>query len=119
MTLEQGLIFVILVASMGLFIWGRWRHDVVALGALLACVIVGLVPEREAFAGFGHPAVITVACVLVLSHGLQRTGAVSRLAQRLLPSGAGVLLSIAALTGLGALLSAFMNGAFCRPMTYW
>nr|WP_059390805.1 SLC13 family permease [Pseudomonas toyotomiensis] len=109
MTLEQGLIFVILVASMGLFIWGRWRHDVVALGALLACVIVGLVPEREAFAGFGHPAVITVACVLVLSHGLQRTGGVSRLAQRLLPSGAGVLLSIAALTGLGALLSAFMN----------
>jgi di/tricarboxylate transporter len=94
---------------MGLFIWGRWRHDVVALGALLACVIAGLVPEREAFTGFGHPAVITVACVLVLSHGLQRTGAVSRLAQRLLPSGAGVLLSIAALTSLGALLSAFMN----------
>ncbi|WP_275545544.1 MULTISPECIES: SLC13 family permease [unclassified Pseudomonas] len=109
MNLEQGQIFIILLASMGLFIWGRWRHDVVALGALLACVIVGLVPEREAFTGFGHPAVITVACVLVLSHGLQRTGAVSRLAQRLLPSGAGVLLSIAALTGLGALLSAFMN----------
>lgn len=109
MTLEQGQIFVILVASMGLFIWGRWRHDVVALGALLACVIAGLVPDREAFAGFGHPAVITVACVLVLSHGLQRTGAVNRLAQRLLPSGAGVLLSITALTSLGALLSAFMN----------
>ncbi|MBH3340649.1 SLC13 family permease [Pseudomonas mendocina] len=109
MNLEQSQIFIILLASMGLFIWGRWRHDVVALGALLACVIVGLVPEREAFTGFGHPAVITVACVLVLSHGLQRTGAVSRLAQRLLPSGAGVLLSIAALTGLGALLSAFMN----------
>ncbi|HBZ95161.1 MAG TPA: SLC13 family permease [Pseudomonas sp.] len=109
MNLEQGQIFIILLASMGLFIWGRWRHDVVALGALLACVIVGLVPESEAFTGFGHPAVITVACVLVLSHGLQRTGAVSRLAQRLLPSGAGVLLSIAALTGLGALLSAFMN----------
>lgn len=109
MTLEQGQIFVILIASMGLFIWGRWRHDVVALGALLACVIAGLVPEREAFAGFGHPAVITVACVLVLSHGLQRTGAVNRLAQRLLPSGAGVLTSITALTSLGALLSAFMN----------
>ena len=109
MKLEQGQIFVILIASMGLFIWGRWRHDVVALGALLACVIAGLVPEREAFAGFGHPAVMTVACVLVLSHGLQRTGAVNRLAQRLLPSGAGVLLSITALTSLGALLSAFMN----------
>lgn len=109
MTFEQGLIFAILIASMGLFIWGRWRHDVVALGALLACVVVGLVPDRDAFAGFGHPAVITVACVLVLSHGLQRTGAVNRLAQRLLPSGAGALVSIAALTSLGALLSAFMN----------
>ncbi|PKQ41373.1 SLC13 family permease [Pseudomonas sp. YY-1] len=109
MTFEQGLIFAILIASMGLFIWGRWRHDVVALGALLACVIVGIVPDRDAFAGFGHPAVITVACVLVLSHGLQRTGAVNRLAQRLLPSGAGALVSIAALTSLGALLSAFMN----------
>ncbi|MCW1935595.1 SLC13 family permease [Pseudomonas sp. MDMC_285] len=101
MTFEQGLIFAILIASMGLFIWGRWRHDVVALGALLACVIVGIVPDRDAFAGFGHPAVITVACVLVLSHGLQRTGAVNRLAQRLLPSGAGALVSIAALTSLG------------------
>src|SRR5574343_484859 len=70
MTLEQGQIFVILIASMGLFIWVHCRHDVVSLGALLACVIAGLVPEREAFAGFGHPAVITVACVLVLSHGL-------------------------------------------------
>ncbi|RRV29142.1 sodium-coupled transporter [Pseudomonas sp. o96-267] len=109
MTFEQSLIFAILIASMGLFIWGRWRHDVVALGALLACVIVGIVPDRDAFAGFGHPAVITVACVLVLSHGLQRTGAVNRLAQRLLPSGAGALVSIAALTSLGALLSAFMN----------
>jgi di/tricarboxylate transporter len=109
MTLDQGLIFAILVASMGLFIWGRWRHDVVALGALLACVIAGLVPEREAFVGFGHPAVITVACVLVLSYGLQSSGAVNRLAQRLLPGNAGVLASIAALTGLGALLSAFMN----------
>lgn len=109
MTQEQGLIFAILVATMGLFLWGRWRHDIVALGALLACVITGLVPDQQAFAGFGHPAVITVACVLVLSFGLQRTGAVDAMAQRVLPANAGPMLSIAALTGLGALLSAFMN----------
>ncbi|MBU0900959.1 MAG: SLC13 family permease [Gammaproteobacteria bacterium] len=109
MTQDQGLIFAILAATMGLFLWGRWRHDIVALGALLACVITGLVPDQEAFAGFGHPAVITVACVLVLSFGLQRTGAVDAMAQRLLPANAGPMLSIAALTGLGALLSAFMN----------
>ncbi|WP_172148896.1 MULTISPECIES: SLC13 family permease [Pseudomonas] len=109
MTQDQGLIFAILAATIGLFIWGRWRHDVVALAALLACVLVGLVPDEQAFHGFGHPAVITVACVLVLSHGLQVTGVIDALAQRMLPSNAGPMLSIAALTGLGALLSAFMN----------
>ncbi|WP_439860071.1 SLC13 family permease [Pseudomonas sp. MBLB4136] len=109
MTQDQGLIFAILAATMGLFLWGRWRHDIVALGALLACVITGLVPDQQAFVGFGHPAVITVACVLVLSFGLQRTGAVDAMAQRILPANAGPMLSIAALTGLGAVLSAFMN----------
>lgn len=109
MNQDQGLIFAILAATVGLFFWGRWRHDIVALAALLACVITGLVPDERAFAGFGHPAVITVACVLVLSHGLQVTGVVDAMAQRLLPTQAGPMLSIAALTGLGALLSAFMN----------
>jgi di/tricarboxylate transporter len=109
MTHDQGLLFAILVATVALFVWGRWRHDVVALGALLTCVLVGLIPDDQAFSGFGHPAVITVACVLVLSHGLQVTGVVDALAQRVLPSDAGPMLSIAALTGLGALLSAFMN----------
>ena len=55
---------------MGMFLWGRWRHDLVALGSLLICVFTGLVPGNEAFSGFGHPAVITVACVLVLGYGL-------------------------------------------------
>ena len=109
MTQDQGFIFAILAATMALFIWGRWRHDVVALGALLSCVLVGLVPDAQAFAGFGHPAVITVACVLVLSHGLRITGAVNALARRLLPKKPGPVLAIATLTGLGALLSAFMN----------
>lgn len=109
MSQDQGLIFAILAVTVGLFLWGRWRHDIVALAALLACVIAGLVPDEQAFAGFGHPAVITVACVLVLSFGLQSTGAVDALAQRVLPANAGPVLAIAALTALGALLSAFMN----------
>jgi di/tricarboxylate transporter len=109
MTQQQISILLILLATIGLFLWGRWRHDMVALASLLACVALGLVPSAEAFAGFGHPAVITVACVLVLSNGLQRTGAVHMLAQRVLPVSAGPLLGIAALTSLGAVLSAFMN----------
>lgn len=109
MTQDQGLITAILVATVALFLWGRFRHDMVALAALLAATLVGLVPGAAAFAGFGHPAVITVACVLVLSRGLQTTGAVDILARRLLPATAGRTVSLAALMGLGAALSGFMN----------
>jgi di/tricarboxylate transporter len=109
MAFEQLLILVILVATVACFLWGRWRHDMVAVGALLACVFTGLVPYAEAFAGFAHPAVVTVACVLVLSHGLQTSGAVDALTRRVLPAKSGPTLSIFMLTALGALLSAFMN----------
>lgn len=109
MNLDQGLIFAILAATVALFLWGRWRHDMVAAASLLACVAAGLVPFGDAFAGFGHPAVITVACVLVLSQALQNTGAVDALARRAMPAKAGPTLSIAAITGLAAVLSAFMN----------
>jgi len=109
MTAEQIQILAILAATIGLFLWGRWRHDIVALACLLACVFTGLVPSDQAFSGFGHPAVITVGCVLILSWGLQSTGAVDLLAQRALPKSAGPMLTIAAITSLGAALSAFMN----------
>jgi len=72
-------------------------------------VIVGLVPADEAVAGFSHPAVVTVACVLILSSALLHTGVVDLLAQRVLPTEAGPTITIAALVGLAALLSSFMN----------
>lgn len=103
------MIAAILAATVGLFIWGRWRHDIVASAALLSCVFLGLVPSEDAFSGFAHPAVITVACVLVLSHGLQITGAVNALARKFLPSSGGPALSILAISALGSVLSGFMN----------
>lgn len=109
MTGDQIAILAILALAMAAFLSGRLRHDMVAMGALIACVAAGLVPSEEAFAGFGHPAVITVACVLVLSRGLQTSGAVDVLARTVLPDNAGRTLSLAALTGLGAALSGFMN----------
>ncbi len=109
MSYEQIIILTILTITVVLFIWGRWRHDIVALVALLACVFARIVPVEQAFHGLGHPAVITVACVLILSSGLQATGAVDMLAQRLLPKSAGLFPSLAALVGLGAVLSSFMN----------
>ncbi len=87
MPTDQILILTILAVTVGMFLWGRWRHDMVAAGALLACVLVGLLPAREAFLGLGHPAVVSVACVLVLSRALQLSGAVDVLAQHVLPQG--------------------------------
>jgi di/tricarboxylate transporter len=109
MSRDQALITGILLATLVMFAWGRWRHDMVAMGALLAAVAAGLVPGPEAFAGFGHAAVVTVACVLVLSSGLQSSGAVDALAQVALPRARRPLLSVAVLTVLAAALSAFMN----------
>jgi di/tricarboxylate transporter len=108
-TQDQLLVLGVLVATVAMFLWGRWRHDMVAVGALLACVLGGLVPFGDAFNGLGHPAVVTVACVLVLSQGLQNSGAVDVLARTLLPSKSGPTLAIAALTALAAVLSGFMN----------
>ncbi len=109
MTPDQLLILLVLAATAAMFLWGRWRHDMVAMASLLACVSLGLVVPSEAFAGFAHPAVITVACVLILSSGLQSSGAVDALSRHVLPQRAGPTLSIAVLAALGAALSAFMN----------
>lgn len=106
---DQISVLAILALVVGLFLWGRWRHDLVAVSALLACVVTGLVDPSQAFLGFGHPAVITVACMLVMSRALQTSGAVEVLARRALPEKAGPVLSLSALMGVGALLSGFMN----------
>lgn len=109
MTTEQAILAGILVLAIAGFIWGRFRHDLVALAALLAAAFLGLVPAGEAFSGFGHPAVVTVASVLILSGALQHTGAVDEWTRRLLPPGAGAATTLAVLCGFVAFLSAFMN----------
>jgi di/tricarboxylate transporter len=109
MTAEQILILVILFAAAAMFLWERWRHDMVAMCALFACVVTGLVPAAEAFSGFAHPAVITVACILILSNGLKTSGAVDALTHYAVPASAGPTLTILALTALAAVLSSFMN----------
>jgi di/tricarboxylate transporter len=108
-TPEQIAVFAILPATLALFIWGRWRYDVVAVTALMAAVLAGVVPAGEAFMGFGHPAVVTVAAVLALSRALTRSGFVDLIADRLSRLGRGATGQRVALWGAGGVLSAFMN----------
>ena len=120
---EQAIVLAVLVASLLLFMWGRWRYDLVALAALLAVTLCGLVPPDGAFAGFGHPAVITVAAVLVLSKGLFNSGAVDLLARWLSRLGDRPAVQLVALTTLVAVSSGFMNNvgalALMIPVAAW
>jgi len=109
MTNEQILIFAILGATLVLFVWGRIRYDVVAVLALLVAVLAGIVPASSAFSGFGHPAVITVAAVLILSGALRDSGIVNPIVRWLKPLGGHPHLQVLAIVGLGAACSAFMN----------
>jgi di/tricarboxylate transporter len=108
-TFEQGAVFGVLAAAMLLFIWGRWRYDIVALIALMSLVLGGIIPAEKAFLGFSHPAVITVAAVLVIGQALKRSGVVQTLVRLLAPSRRNPGVQIAAASSLTAVLSAFMN----------
>lgn len=109
MPIEQWIIFITLLVTLILFVTARWRYDVVALFALLVVTLTGLVPVERAFTGFSSPAVVTVAAVLVLSRALQNSGVVELIGERLLRLKGGVIIQLAALTGLVGVLSAFMN----------
>jgi len=108
MTFAQGFVLGLLVAVFGLFVWGRLRHDVVAVLALLAAAAAGVVPAAEAFAGFASPATVTVALVLVASRGLVNSGAVG-LITRHLPEMETPAAHVGLLSSIGGALSSFMN----------
>jgi len=105
----QILISAILCGALILFLWGNWRHDVVAFLALNIAVMLGVVRIDEAFSGFSHPAVITVAAVLVISRTLQLSGAIDVAAKFTTGITESPLANMALLTIVGAVLSAFMN----------
>ena len=106
---QQALLFAVLSLVLAGLLWGRYRHDLVAACGLFAAVVLGVVPERDAFAGLSHPAVIIVALALIASRAIENSGALSLLVRPLLKGRATVPSHIVAAGGLGALLSAFIN----------
>ncbi len=109
MNADQIVISSVLVASLGLFAWGRWRYDVVAIAALVVVALFGLVDVGEVFSGFGHPAIITVAAMLVISHAMETSGVIALLARGLAVFAVGRWSTLAVLTATVTALSGFMN----------
>jgi len=84
-TFQQGLSFAVLAGVMALFVWGRWRYDLVAVTGLLAAVLLGVVPADNAFAGFSNDIVIIVGSALVVSAAVARSGVIERTVQAIAP----------------------------------
>ncbi|MEM6307587.1 MAG: SLC13 family permease, partial [Pseudomonadota bacterium] len=109
MTTDQILLFGLFGCVFAMLLWGRYRYDIVAFGALMVGVVLGLVPTDAAFSGFGHPATVVVALVLVVSAGLVRSGAVFLITRTLVNPDRAMPLHITFMGVVGGVLSAFMN----------
>ncbi len=106
---DQNILFILLFFVFVFLIWGRWRYDLVAFSALLVAVVSGVVPVSEAFSGFGHPAVVVIALVLIVSRGLFNSGVIELLSHYLLDASRKLGAHIGVMAGFAAVLSAAMN----------
>jgi di/tricarboxylate transporter len=109
MTTDQAILFTLLFFVFALLIWGRLRYDLVAFMALTAALILGVVPKDQAFSGFGHPATIIIALVLIVSKGLSNSGVIELVAKQVSRFSQSLQTHIAAMAGIAAGLSAVMN----------
>ena len=113
---DQLQVSFILLGLLAILVWGKWRYDGVTLITLALMVLLGLVPAKEAFLGFSHPAVITVALVLLISKALEKSGFINMIGDFLRQkiSGESQFLFIIMVTA--ALLSSFMNNIGAMAM---
>ncbi|HEY32550.1 MAG TPA: SLC13 family permease [Dehalococcoidia bacterium] len=75
--------FVILAITVALFIHGRLRIELIAICALLALLVTGVLTPQQALTGFANQATATIAAMFVVSAGLVKTGLVQWLARHL------------------------------------
>lgn len=109
MSADQIILFALLFFVFIFLIWGRWRYDLVAFAALGVALVTGVVPVDNAFSGFGHPATVIIALVLIVSRGLSNSGAVELIARYVISGTRKLGAHITIMAGVAAVLSAFMN----------
>jgi len=122
MTTDQLMSFAVIALMMAAFVWGRFRYDLVACGALIAAVGIGIVPQAEAFAGFSDDIVIIVGSALLVSAGVARSGIMEYAIQRFAPDVSSVRAQLALLVIIVTILSAFVKNigalAIMIPIAY-
>ncbi|MGA9575425.1 MAG: SLC13 family permease, partial [Lysobacterales bacterium] len=106
---DQNILFTLLFFVFVFLIWGRWRYDLVAFSALLIAAGAGVIPAHDVFSGFGHPAVVVIALVLIVSRSLSNSGAIELLSRYLISGSRKLATHIGIMAGFAAILSAVMN----------
>jgi di/tricarboxylate transporter len=109
MTTDQLILFVLLFLVFAFLIWGKLRYDLVAFISLIIALVLGVVPTEQAFSGFGHPATIIIALVLIISKGLSSSGVIELVAKQVSRFSGSLQTHIGAMAGIAAALSAVMN----------
>ncbi len=109
LTFDQIALFSLFGLVFAMLLWGRIRYDVIAFGALVIALLLGLVPKEQAFSGFGHPATIIVALVLVVSRGLVLSGAVDKITALVIDKDRSLQSHVSIIGAAGGLMSALMN----------
>jgi di/tricarboxylate transporter len=105
MTIDQALSFAVLGGAILLFAWGRYRYDLIALGALFAGILVGVVKPKAAFTGFTSDVVIIIASALVVSAAFARSGVAEMLIRPLVPRLRSARVQVPVFAGATAILS--------------
>ncbi|WP_037078160.1 SLC13 family permease [Neorhizobium vignae] len=109
MTTQQILAFSVIAIMMAVFIWDRFRYDLVACCALVLAVALGVVPVDKAFSGFSDDIVIIVGSALVVSAGVARSGIVDIAIKKFFPNLNTLNTQLALLMIVVAVLSAFIK----------
>ena len=118
---DQHLLSITILSLLGLFIWGKFRYDALAASALVVLIILGVIPTNQAFDGFAHPAVITVALVLIISQGLKNSGLTGLVGKIIGGKSFTQFQFLISLLFIAAILSSFINNigalAILLPIT--
>ncbi len=68
------LMLFILIVTIGLFVWGKFTPDIVALISMISLFLTGILDATETLSGFSNPTVIMIAALFIIGEGIAQTG---------------------------------------------
>jgi len=122
MTFAQASAFLLVGAMMAMFVWGKLRYDLVAMLALLAGLLIGVIPYDKAFSGFSDDIIVIIASALLVSAAVARSGVIERVLRPIGPylttTTAQVFVLVTAVTALSGFVKNIGALAMLMPVAF-